>query len=142
MSSLLVLGVMGHPTWWDAKVAWWLVSKNAILKLLGFTVLPTALNCRSVMCSRVISCMEDYLPYCWDYSISTRTAQNKEKDCGKLWVYIFELSWSWALRHQATGKLYHLRLWVEYTLYCNLQSWARTLAVLVIGLYELLNPKT
>jgi hypothetical protein len=102
MSSLLVLGVMGHPTWWDAKVAWWLVSKNAILKLLGFTVLPTALNCRSVMCSRVISCMEDYLPYCWDYSISTRTAQNKEKDCGKLWVYIFELSWSWALRHQAT----------------------------------------
>jgi hypothetical protein len=57
-------------------------------------------------------------------------------------VYIFELSWSWALRHQATGKLYRLRLWVEYTLYCNLQSWAQTLAVLVIGLYELLDPKT
>jgi hypothetical protein len=37
---------------------------------------------------------------------------------------------------QATGKLYHLRLQVECTLFCNLQSWARTHAVLVIGLYE------
>jgi len=43
---------------------------------------------------------------------------------------------------QATGKLYHLRLRVEYTLFCNLQSWARTHAVLVIGLYELLDPTT
>jgi hypothetical protein len=44
---------------------------------------------------------------------------------------------------QATGKLYHLRLWVEYTLFCHLQSRARTHAVLVIGLYELLgNPTT
>ena len=44
---------------------------------------------------------------------------------------------------QATGKLYHLRLWVECTLFCNLQSRARTHAVLVIGLYELLgNPTT
>jgi len=34
---------------------------------------------------------------------------------------------------QATGKLYHLRLRVECTLFCNLQSWARTHAVLVIG---------
>ena len=39
---------------------------------------------------------------------------------------------------QATGKLYHLRLRVECTLFCNLQSRARTHAVLVIGLYELL----
>ena len=39
---------------------------------------------------------------------------------------------------QATGKLYHLPLRVEYTLFCNLQSQARTHAVLVIGLYELL----
>ena len=40
---------------------------------------------------------------------------------------------------QATGKLYHLRLRVE----CNLQSRARTHAVLVIGMYELLgNPTT
>jgi hypothetical protein len=41
---------------------------------------------------------------------------------------------------QATGKLYHLRLQVECTLYCNLQSRARTHAILVIhvGLYELL----
>jgi hypothetical protein len=44
---------------------------------------------------------------------------------------------------QATGKLYHLRLRVEYTLFGNLQSRARTHAVLVIGLFELLgNPTT
>jgi hypothetical protein len=42
---------------------------------------------------------------------------------------------------QATGKLYHLRLRVECALFCNLQSRARTHAVFVIGLYELLgNP--
>ena len=40
-------------------------------------------------------------------------------------------------------KLYHLRLRVECTLFCNLQIQARTHAVLVIGLYELLgNPTT
>jgi hypothetical protein len=39
---------------------------------------------------------------------------------------------------QATGKLYHLRMRVECTLFCNLQSRNRTHAVLVIGLYELL----
>ena len=44
---------------------------------------------------------------------------------------------------QATGKLYHLRLLVEFTLLCNLQRRARTHAVLVIDLYELLgNPTT
>ena len=43
---------------------------------------------------------------------------------------------------QATGKLYHLWLRVECTLFCNLQSWARTYAILVIGLYELLDPTT
>jgi hypothetical protein len=44
---------------------------------------------------------------------------------------------------KATGKLYHLRLRVECTLVCNLQSRVRTHAVLVIGLYELLgNPTT
>jgi hypothetical protein len=44
---------------------------------------------------------------------------------------------------QVTGKLYHLRLRVEFTLFCNLQSRTRTHAVLVIGLYELLgNPTT
>ena len=44
---------------------------------------------------------------------------------------------------QATDKLYHLRLRVECTLFRNLQSWARTHAVLMIGLYELLgNPTT
>jgi hypothetical protein len=31
---------------------------------------------------------------------------------------------------QANGKLYHLRLRVECTLVCNLQSWARTHTVL------------
>jgi hypothetical protein len=41
---------------------------------------------------------------------------------------------------QATGQLYHLR--VECTLFCNLQSRARTHAVLVIGLYELLGNLT
>ena len=43
---------------------------------------------------------------------------------------------------QTTGKVYHLRLQVECTLFCNLQSWARTHAVLVIGLYEVLDPTT
>ena len=43
---------------------------------------------------------------------------------------------------QATGKLYHLQLRVECTLFCNLQSWARTHAVLVIGLHELLGNPT
>jgi hypothetical protein len=38
---------------------------------------------------------------------------------------------------QATGKLYHLRLWVVCTLFSNLQSRARIHAVFVIGLYEL-----
>jgi hypothetical protein len=44
----------------------------------------------------------------------------------------------------ATGKLYHLRLQIECTFFGNLQSWARTNAILVIiGLYELLgNPTT
>jgi hypothetical protein len=43
---------------------------------------------------------------------------------------------------QATGKLYHLWLRVECTLFCNLQSRVRTHAVLVIGLYELLGNPT
>ena len=44
---------------------------------------------------------------------------------------------------QATGNLYHLRLRVECTLFCHLQSQARTHAVFAIGLYELLgNPTT
>jgi hypothetical protein len=44
---------------------------------------------------------------------------------------------------QATGKLYHMRLRVECTCFCNLQRRAGTHAVLVIGLYELLdNPTT
>jgi hypothetical protein len=44
---------------------------------------------------------------------------------------------------KATGKLYHLRLRVKCTLFCKLQSRARTHAVLVIGLCELLgNPTT
>jgi hypothetical protein len=44
---------------------------------------------------------------------------------------------------QATGKIYHLRLEVECTPFCNLQSQARTHTVLMIGLYKLLgNPTT
>jgi hypothetical protein len=44
---------------------------------------------------------------------------------------------------QATGKLYHLQLRVECTLFCNIQNRVQTHAVLVIGLYELLgNPTT
>ena len=44
---------------------------------------------------------------------------------------------------QATGKLYNLRLRVECTLFCNLQTRTRTHAVLVVGLYELLgNPRS
>jgi hypothetical protein len=44
---------------------------------------------------------------------------------------------------QATGKRDQWRLRVECTLFCNLQSWAPTHAVLVIGVYEMLgNPTT
>jgi hypothetical protein len=43
---------------------------------------------------------------------------------------------------QATGKLDHLRLRVECTFVCYLQSRARTHAVLVIYLYELLDNAT
>ena len=39
---------------------------------------------------------------------------------------------------QVTDQLYHMRLCIECTLFCNLQSRARTHAVLVIGLYKLL----
>jgi hypothetical protein len=42
---------------------------------------------------------------------------------------------------KATGKLYNLRLWVECTLLCNLQSCAQTHTILAIGLYELLGKK-
>ena len=55
-------------------------------------------------------------------------------------------SWSTGENHnhgQATGKLYHLRLRVECTLFCHIQSRARTHTILVTGLYELLgNPTT
>jgi len=45
--------------------------------------------------------------------------------------------------HRSTGKLYHLRVRVECTLFFYLQNRTRTHAVLVIGLYELLgNPTT
>ena len=43
---------------------------------------------------------------------------------------------------QATGKVCHLRLRVECTIFCNLPSLAWTHAVLVIGLYELLGIPT
>jgi hypothetical protein len=44
---------------------------------------------------------------------------------------------------QATGKLYHLWMRVECILFYNLQRRARTHAVLVKGVYELLgNPAT
>ena len=42
----------------------------------------------------------------------------------------------------AIGEPYHLRLRVECTLFCNLQSRTRTHAVLVIYLYELLGNRT
>jgi hypothetical protein len=43
---------------------------------------------------------------------------------------------------QATGKIYQWRLRDERTIFCNLQSRDRTHAVLMIGLYELLDPTT
>ena len=43
---------------------------------------------------------------------------------------------------KATGKLFHLRLRADCTFFGNLQSYARFHAVLVIGLYELLDPTT
>ena len=59
---------------------------------------------------------------------------------------IFQLSWRPVLvveEVRVPGKLYHLRLRVKCTLFCNLQSWPRTHAILVMGLYELFgNPTT
>jgi hypothetical protein len=47
--------------------------------------------------------------------------------------------WKRTIDHgQATGKHYHLRLRVECTVYCNLQSGARTHAILVIVLYVII----
>jgi hypothetical protein len=43
---------------------------------------------------------------------------------------------------QAIGKLYHFRLRIECSLLCNYPSWARTHAVLVIGLHEMLSKPT
>ena len=54
----------------------------------------------------------------------------------------FDLLCLTPLERTATGKLYHLRLRVECTLFCNLQNQARTHAILVIGLYELLGNQT
>jgi hypothetical protein len=60
-------------------------------------------------------------------------------------IYRYSVSYMWKKPEyperttdhgQATGKLYHLRLRVDCTLSCNLQSRVRTYAVLVIGLYE------
>jgi len=42
----------------------------------------------------------------------------------------------------AIFQLCHGKLRVECTVFCNLQSWTRTHIVLVIGLYELLDPTT
>ena len=74
------------------------------------------------------------------------------------WMIVFNITFSnimatsfsggrsWSTRRQppTMGKqlVYHLRLRVEWTLFCNLQSWAQTHAVLVIGLYELLGNPT
>jgi hypothetical protein len=52
------------------------------------------------------------------------------------WDRIFQLEYPERTTNhgQATGKLYHLRLRVECTLFCNLQSRVWTHTVLVIGL--------
>jgi hypothetical protein len=49
-----------------------------------------------------------------------------------------ENHWTWTSNWQALL----LALRVECNLFCNLQSWARTHAVLVIGLFEHLDPTT
>jgi hypothetical protein len=53
-------------------------------------------------------------------------------------------SWSTRREPPTMGKqLVNLWLRVKCTLLCNLQNWARTQAILVIGLHELLgNPTT
>ena len=64
---------------------------------------------------------------------------------------ISAISWQPVLVVEEAGVLwenhrplvnYHLRLRVECTHFCNLQSRARTHAVLVIGLYDMLDPAT
>jgi hypothetical protein len=61
--------------------------------------------------------------------------------------YIYKINWlSIKVLKTATSSksinLYLYRLRVKCALFCNLQSWARTHAILVIGLYELLDPTT
>jgi hypothetical protein len=74
------------------------------------------------------------------------------------WFLVFNATFSYIMATSFSGgrsrrepptmskqlvNFYHLRLRVQCTFFCNLQSQARTHAVLVIGLYELLgNPTT
>ena len=84
----------------------------------------------------------DFICYFWCLTPLSAIFQLYHDDQFKWWKKP-EYSERTTDHRQSTGKLYHLRLRVECTLFCNLQSRARTHTVLVIGLYELLgNPTT
>jgi hypothetical protein len=82
--------------------------------------------------------MNDYLM--WQFLFYIRV-KNKIKDFDHCFLRIPKIPCARKLEYlertndpgQATGKLYHLQLRVECTLFCNLQSWARIHAALVIG---------
>jgi hypothetical protein len=86
--------------------------------------------------------MDNQNPYIDQLNVLNATFSNILAILGRP-VVVVEETGVLGENHQATGKLYHLRLRVECTLFYNLQSRARTHVVFVIGLYELLgNPTT
>ena len=78
-----------------------------------------------------------YLINCWCLTPLSAIFQLHHSDRFQWWKKSVYLERTTDNR-QTTGKLYHLRLRVECTLVCNLQSRARTNAALVIGLYDVL----
>jgi len=61
----------------------------------------------------------------------SRSPQREPLTMGKQLVNFITCGWKRTTDPgQATGKLYHLRLPIECTLFCNLQSRSRTHAVL------------
>jgi hypothetical protein len=72
------------------------------------------------------------------FSLTSLLSQEREKSSRP----VFTMCGEPCLR-LLKSPVYHLRMRVECTFFCNLQSRARTHAILMIGLYELLgNPTT
>ena len=89
-------------------------------------------------------CLSHYFPMMIDFLVLSATFSTISAISWRPVLVVEEAGVPGENHHgQVTGKLYYLRLRVECTHFCNLQSRARTHGVLVIGWYELLgNPTT